>query len=159
MPACMVQEGDVVRLLIPGDNGVDKKRICVVMERLPSPSKPEAVLIIFGCSETKYGSIGTRFFRIEYETTAARTIGLSNATTFHIEDTRGFDAHSPQLVKIGRCPMREFLELKKLIQVLKAEGSEIQVLPDRARAAAREAVAAMTATALAALKSDGPENP
>jgi len=142
---CQVFAGDVVRLQILGNNGVVKPRFSVVVELLPGISRPEAVLVIFGCSETKRGAVDDRYHRVEFEDRAATNMGLLNSTTFHIEDTRGFDALSPQLKKIGKCPYKAFLPLKALVEARLAEDEPIQVLPDRASEPARAAVAAAQA--------------
>ncbi len=155
MPACAVGEGDVVCVEILGDNGVAKKRFCVIVERIP-PGVPMAVLLIFGCSRTKRDAIPTRYFRVEEDTDAFDSIGLNNGTTFHIEDTRAFSATSPQLKKIGRCPRMEFLELKALVQTWTIEGHQIQVLPDKAPPEAHAAVAAHLKKVTAVPPTDDP---
>lgn len=138
--ACMVVEGDVVRVWIQGNNGVYKHRFCVVMERLPAFSG-DAVMLMFGCSETKPGTPPDRVYRIEENTRAFTSMKLNNATSFHLEDVCAFDGHSAQLEKRGRtCPRNDFIRLKRLYQIWKAEGHTVVVYPDKARPAAAAAV-------------------
>lgn len=142
-------EGDVVRVWIRGDNGEEKRRFCVIMERVP-PGVPQGVMLMFGCSNTKSRSNPERYLRIEDTSAAFKRMSLENSTTFHLEDTRGFDAHSPQLKRIGRMPPKDFIELRRLYDTFKAEGHPIQVLPDKARELARTTLTAhMGAAAVA----------
>ena len=126
-----VRAGDVFRLAIPGDNGETKSRFSIVLDAAPSPSNPELVVIIFGCSRTRKGSDAERHVRVEPENRAwFNKLGLRNGTTFHLEDIRFHDAASPKLLRrLCACPPMLFLQLRKLLEKRLDEDIPIEILP------------------------------
>jgi hypothetical protein len=139
-----VRPGDVYWLPIPGDNKQTKTRIAIVLEATPTRERPEAVVIIFGCSRTKSRAKDGRYFRVDEESPWFNTLGLSNATTFHLEDIRFYDASSSRLTRRrGRCPRKPFLELRKLWDIFLEEGVQgVPLLPAKPSAGAKQAVEA-----------------
>lgn len=143
-----VQRGDVFRLDIPGDNGETKRRICIVLDLSP-PGRPDAAIIIFGCSQTKVRTPPDAFVRVEQEhRTAFRALGLANPTSFHRDDIRVYDAASPMLAaerRAGRCPAPTMIALRALLEQRYRDARTIPVLPKQASEATRKAAAALTA--------------
>lgn len=152
----LVQRGDVFRLDIPGDNGVTKRRVCVVLDLAP-PGKPLVAIVIFGCSETKARTSPTAVVRIEDEQrTVFNALKLTNATSFHRDDIRVYEAASPMLApgrRIGRCPAATMIELRRLLAERYRDAAPIPVLPTQAGAAVR--ALAMTLTARRATDGEG----
>lgn len=131
-----VRPGDVHVLPIPGDNGETKERFCIILDSYPTPSGAEVVCFVFGCSETKRKACSGEFVRIEREPASRfRALGLLNATTFHQEDIRHYDARSSrfQRRRCGVCGPSLMLELRKLAEARARQSAPIQLLPDRAR--------------------------
>jgi hypothetical protein len=124
-----VRAGDVYILQIPGDNGETKARRAIVLDGAPNPNRPEVVLIIFGCSETKRHA--RQFVRVEATDRDFARLGLANATTFHIEDIRFYDASSPSFAKPPqwRCTMSRMLELRALLDQRLQQVQPIPLLP------------------------------
>jgi hypothetical protein len=136
----MVRPGDVYRLPIPGDNGETKSRFCVILDSYPTQSGAQVVSIVFGCSETKRGARVGEFIRVEREPLSAfRGLGLENATTFHQEDIRHYDALSPRFDRrCGYCPPGLMLEFRKLSAARDRQRTPIPLLPDKAREEAEQ---------------------
>lgn len=137
-----VRPGDVHVLPVPGDNGVTKDRFCIILESYPTPSGAQVVRLVFGCSETKGAARKGEFVRVEREPAARfRGLGLLNATTFHQEDIRHYDAWSSRLQqqRRGFCSSGLMLELRKLADARVRQAVPIPLLPDdKAREAARQ---------------------
>jgi mRNA-degrading endonuclease toxin of MazEF toxin-antitoxin module len=142
-----VQRGDVFWLELPGDNGETKRRPCVVVDLAP-PGQPAVAILIFGCSTTKPRTDPRAVVRIEESQRATfRALGLSNATSFHREDIRCYDASSPMLApnkRAGRCPPATMTELRELLAQRYLDRAPIPLLPKQASDAARGAAAALT---------------
>jgi hypothetical protein len=144
MPSA-VRAGDVYILQIPGDNGETKARRSIILDGAPDPNDPAVVLLIFGCSETKRNARPGSFVRITETDRDFRRLGLANATTFHLEDIRFYDAGSPSFSRPPqwKCsdPAR-MLELRALLEERLDDPAPIPLLPrsisDRARRAAAE---------------------
>lgn len=134
------RSGDVYLLPIPGDNGQTKDRFCVVLDIYPTLSGAQVVSFVFGCSETKRGACVGTFVRVEREPAAQfRSLGLANATTFHQEDIRHYDAWSPKFAhKSGFCTASLMIELRKLSVARNRQAAPIPLLPERAREDARQ---------------------
>ena len=138
MVRAVVRPRDVFWLPFPGRNGITKDRCCVVLDSAPNEHNPDVVLVIAGCSETVPGPS----VRVEATTIAFARLGLSNATTFHAEDIRFYDAHSPKLQRrSATCPYDLHLELRELADAWIDAGNSIPVLPEKASGEARAAAA------------------
>lgn len=144
----LVQRGDVFRLDISGDNGETKRRVCVILDLAP-PARPAAAILIFGCSETKACTPSDAVVRVEVEQrTVFNALKLANATSFHREDIRAYDATSPMLAlgrRVGRCPAATMIELRHLLEQRYREAALIPVLPAQASAQTRTVAATLTA--------------
>jgi len=144
MPSA-VRAGDVYILQIPGDNGEAKARRSIVLDGAPNPNDPAVVLLIFGCSETKRNARPGSFIRINETDRDYRRLGLANATTFHLEDIRFYDASSPSFSRPPqwKCSDRaRMLDLRALLEKRLDDSTPIPLLPrlisDKARQAASE---------------------
>lgn len=147
--ATLVRPGDVFVLPILGDNGETKERFCVLLDSYPTLHAADVVSLVFGCSNTKAGARADDVVRIEPEPAVVlRQLGLLNATTFHLEDVRLYDARSPRFDlkrRRGRCPPGTFLLLRALWERRLAMPEPIELLPDRPRDEAVVAAAAWQA--------------
>lgn len=141
MPSA-VRAGDVYILQIPGDNGVTKPRPAIVLDGAPNPNNPTVVLIIFGCSETKRHARPGTFIRIIESDRDFAKLGLANATTFHMEDIRFYDASSPSFSRPPRSKCSDpnrMLALRGLLEQRLENPEPIPLLPRMASDEARKA--------------------
>jgi hypothetical protein len=110
------------------------------------------VVIIFGCSETKRHARPEGFVRITEADRDFRKLGLANATTFHVEDIRFYDAASPSFSRPprSRCSDRDrMLELRTLLERRLDDPMPIPLLPRLVSEAARQAAGDYTRAATA----------
>lgn len=135
-----VRPGDVHVLPIPGDNGETKERFCIVLDSYPTVSGAQVVSFVFGCSETKRKARAEELVRVEREPASQfRALGLQNATTFHQEDIRHYDARSPRFGRrCGFCGPGLMIQLRKLAEARVRQPAPIPLLPDKAREEAKQ---------------------
>lgn len=152
MPSA-VRAGDVYILQIPGDNGETKARRSIILDGAPNPNDPAVVLLIFGCSETKRNARPGSFIRISETDRDYLQLGLANATTFHLEDIRFYDASSPSFSRPPqwKCSNRDrMLAFRALLDKRLDDPKPIPLLPrlisDKARQAASEFTGAVVAS-------------
>ena len=126
---CSVAPGDVVNILVRGDNNVEKQRYCVIMERVP-PGMPSFVLAMFCCEKTKFRASPNEVFRIDGNATI-KTMNLDFSSSFHQEDVVAAAGTSPNLKKIGWTPRNEMEQLKRMYQVWKAQKRMPKFSPER----------------------------
>lgn len=154
MGVTLVRPGDVFVLPIPGDNRETKDRFCIVLGCYPTFTAAEVVSIIFGCSLTKRTALPGDFVRVGTEPAAQfRGLGLLNATTFHLEDIRYYDARSPRLDRgrrRGYCPPGLMLALRGLADRRDLMPVAIPLLPEQARDEAANVTSAREASRLPA---------